>query len=185
MTDFPGFFRELWASTEWPEPQPFPWQTMLAERAASADWPRVISLPTASGKTACLDAAVFGLAATASRRTEERLPRRIWFVVDRRIVVDEAYERAQTIASRLASAQDGPVFEISQALRTLSGTERPLAVARLRGEPGFPRTGRGGPASRRSFVRLWTKLGPRCCSAPTATAMKRRAYTPGWRRTTA
>jgi CRISPR-associated endonuclease/helicase Cas3 len=133
MTDFPGFFRELWASTEWPEPQPFPWQTMLAERAASADWPRVISLPTASGKTACLDAAVFGLAATASRRTEERLPRRIWFVVDRRIVVDEAYERAQTIASRLASAQDGPVFEISQALRTLSGTERPLAVARLRG----------------------------------------------------
>lgn len=133
MTDFPGFFRALWASQEWPEPQPFPWQTMLAEHAAGGDWPKIVDLPTASGKTACLDAAVFGLAATANLGIEERLPRRIWFVVDRRIVVDEAYERAQRIASRLAEADGGATGEVAQALRSLSGTGRPLAVARLRG----------------------------------------------------
>ena len=36
MTDFPTFFSSLWASEKWPEPQPFPWQTMLAEGAQEA-----------------------------------------------------------------------------------------------------------------------------------------------------
>jgi len=133
MTDFPSFFRALWASQEWPEPQPFRWQTMLAERAAGGEWPKAINLPTASGKTACLDAAVFGLAATADQVAEKRLPRRIWFVVDRRIVVDEAFERAKAVASRLAAANGGPLGEVAHTLRSLSGTDRPLAVARLRG----------------------------------------------------
>jgi len=133
MTDFPSFFRALWASPRWPEPEPFPWQTMLAQRAAGGEWPKAISLPTASGKTACLDVAVFGLAATANQGTETRLPRRIWFVVDRRIVVDEAFERAKEVASKLAAAKSGPLSEVAQALRSLSGTARPLAVARLRG----------------------------------------------------
>jgi CRISPR-associated endonuclease/helicase Cas3 len=135
--DFPSFFRALWTTREWPDPQPFPWQIMLAQRAAAADWPKLISLPTASGKTACLDAAVFGLAATADLRTEERLPRRIWFVVDRRIVVDEALERARNIASKLGKADGGPLKEVAQALRSLSGTKRPLGVARLRGGAWF------------------------------------------------
>ena len=54
-------------------------------------------LPTASGKTACLDIAVFVLAVQADRlRVNQRItaPRRIFFVVDRRVIVDEAYERA-------------------------------------------------------------------------------------------
>ncbi|HEY7338332.1 MAG TPA: type I-U CRISPR-associated helicase/endonuclease Cas3 [Bryobacteraceae bacterium] len=127
MTDFPTFFKALWTN------EPFPWQAMLAERAAEADWPTLINLPTASGKTACLDAAVFGLAATAGRSVEERLPRRIWFVVDRRIVVDEAFERARAIASKLAEADEGPLKEVAEALRSLSGGRQPLAVARLRG----------------------------------------------------
>ena len=48
-----------------------------------------------------------------------RLPRRIWFVVDRRIVVDEAFERAQTVASKLADAVRGPLGEVAQALASL------------------------------------------------------------------
>ena len=133
MTDFASYFKALWATEQWPEPEPFPWQIMLAERAARGDWPKAISLPTASGKTACLDAAVFGLAATADRGPEERLPRRIWFVVDRRIVVDEAFERASRLAARLKNAKEGPLSEAAQALCRISGTKHPLAVARLRG----------------------------------------------------
>jgi len=127
MTDFPSFFSTLWAR------EPFPWQTMLAVRAARGEWPKAVNLPTASGKTACLDAAVFGLAATAHRAPDNRLPRRIWFVVDRRIVVDEAFDRAKTLASRLAGADGGPLGEAAQALRLLSGSGHPLEVARLRG----------------------------------------------------
>jgi CRISPR-associated endonuclease/helicase Cas3 len=133
MTGFPAFFRALWATPQWPEPEPFPWQIMLADRAASGDWPLAINLPTASGKTACLDAAIFGLASTANQGIEKRLPRRIWFVVDRRIVVDEAFERAREIASRLTAADRGPLAEAAESLRSISGTGRPLGVARLRG----------------------------------------------------
>ncbi len=126
--DFPTFFATLWGHA------PFPWQTMLAERVAEGEWPRALDPPTASGKTACLDIAVWALAAQAERPLAERTaPRRIWFVVDRRIVVDEAFERAKTIAERLAAATSGPLKTVADRLRTLSGTERPLAVARLRG----------------------------------------------------
>ena len=62
-TDFPAFFRALWGH------DPFPWQTLLAERGAVGNWPEAISLPTASGKTACLDAAIYTLAMQACQRS--------------------------------------------------------------------------------------------------------------------
>jgi CRISPR-associated endonuclease/helicase Cas3 len=128
MTDFAAFFGSLWGK------DPFPWQTMLANQAASGDWPEAINLPTASGKTACLDAAIFALAATADAHvSEKRIPRRVWFVVDRRIVVDEAFERGKRLATKLAEATEGPVKEVADRLRSISGTGKPLAVARLRG----------------------------------------------------
>lgn len=123
-----AYFRELWGS------DPFPWQVMLAERVSTGAWPNVLDLPTAAGKTACLDIAVFALAAQAGRPIVERTaPRRIWLVVDRRIVVDEAFERASRIARALAAATEGPLRQVADRLRALSGTERPLAVGRLRG----------------------------------------------------
>ncbi len=128
MNPFPSFFRSLWSC------DPFPWQRLLAERLAEGKWPRVLDLPTASGKTACMDAAIYALAAQADRLVWERTaPRRIWFVVDRRIVVDEAFERAEQIAGKLLAAKDGPLKEVADRLRAISGTEKPLAVARLRG----------------------------------------------------
>ncbi|HSH29655.1 MAG TPA: type I-U CRISPR-associated helicase/endonuclease Cas3 [Thiohalobacter sp.] len=125
---FDDLFRGLWGV------ESFPWQRLLAEQLAEGEWPEVLDLPTAAGKTACIDIAIWALAAQAERPVWERsAPRRIWFVVDRRIVVDEAFERARKIAEKLADAQDGPLKEIADRLRKVSGTERPLAVARLRG----------------------------------------------------
>jgi len=128
VPEFRDFFKALW------ECEPFPWQTMLAERVAKGEWPRALNLPTGSGKTACMDIAVWALAAQADRALAERTaPRRIWFVVDRRIVVDEAFRRASQLAEKLATAKTGSLKEVADRLRRLSGTERPLAVARLRG----------------------------------------------------
>lgn len=126
---FPDFFRALWSSYD-----PFPWQRMLADRLAEGKWPKALDLPTAAGKTTCIDIAIYALAAQADRPVWERTaPRRIWFVVDRRIVVDEAFERAKTIAKNLNEAKEGPIREVADRLRAVSGTGRPLAVARLRG----------------------------------------------------
>lgn len=129
---FPEFFQALWGY------EPFPWQTMLAERTAGGYWPQAIDLPTAAGKTACIDAAIYALAVQADKPlTDRTAPRRIWFVVDRRIVVDEAFDRASTIAEKLKEAPDGPLKTVADRLCRIGGTNRPLAVARLRG--GFLR----------------------------------------------
>lgn len=126
--DFPSFFRALWGY------EPFPWQTMLAERIAQGSWPQALDLPTASGKTACIDAAVYALACQSEVPVAKRTaPRRIWFVVDRRIVVDEAHARAERMAHKLKQAEAGPLKEVADCLKKISGTVRPLAHARLRG----------------------------------------------------
>lgn len=125
---FDNFFDALWGFG------PFPWQRMLAERISTGRWPEAVDLPTAAGKTACIDAAIYALAAQAELPLHERTaPRRIWFVVDRRIVVDEAYDRALIIADKLAAASTGPLKMVADRLRELAGTGRPLATGRLRG----------------------------------------------------
>lgn len=131
LTDFATFFHALWGK------EPFPWQSMLAAQAAAGDWPDVIDLPTAAGKTACIDIAVYALAAQADLSPADRsAARRIWFVVDRRIVVDEAFERAELLAEKLDKGSAPAIRAVSErllALRGLPGQERPLAVGRLRG----------------------------------------------------
>lgn len=129
LPSFDDFFKALWAK------DPFPWQTMLAERVAAGCWPDAIDLPTASGKTACLDIAVYALAAQAIAE-KRSTARRIWFVVDRRIVVDEAFERALKLANALETSKAAAIRAVAERLLDLRGLpsrERPLAVGRLRG----------------------------------------------------
>ncbi|MFH0901595.1 MAG: type I-U CRISPR-associated helicase/endonuclease Cas3 [Pseudomonadota bacterium] len=111
---------------------PFPWQERLAATVLANGWPPCLALPTASGKTACMDIAVFALAAGGMRR-ETRQPRRIFFVIDRRIVVDEAYERARRIVASLQASDSGIVAVVAASLGELSAGGPPLAAAVLRG----------------------------------------------------
>ena len=106
-THFADFFTELWGK------RPFAWQCALAKRVMEGEdgtkspWPEAIALPTASGKTACVDIAVFALAAQASRLARKQVitaPRRVFFVVDRRVIVDDAHERARCLARLLQKA---------------------------------------------------------------------------------
>ena len=131
LPSFAEFFEALWRKA------PFPWQRMLAQRVADREWPDAIDLPTASGKTACLDIAVYALAAQADQPLGRRTaPRRIWFVVDRRIVVDEAFERAKRLAHKLMHETDPAIRAVADRLlriRGLPSCERPLAIGRLRG----------------------------------------------------
>lgn len=118
---------------------PYPWQQALVDRLADSDsWPDVLDLPTGSGKTATLDAAVFHLAMRFD--TPNGAAIRIALVVDRRLVVDDAYGRAKKISSSLERSLEVKtggchvVQEVARRLKTLSGKEEvPLAVQRLRG----------------------------------------------------
>lgn len=145
-TDFAAFFRALHGD------DPFPWQQALVDHLAERDdWPgnSVLDLPTGSGKTSALDAAVFHLALRFEYPARAAL--RIAFVVDRRLVVDDAYERAKKIARLLenpanaAEDQRQVVAEVARRLQHLAGEgEAALVARRLRGgaplEPDWART---------------------------------------------
>ncbi|PWC35926.1 type I-U CRISPR-associated helicase/endonuclease Cas3 [Azospirillum sp. TSO35-2] len=119
-------------------PSPFPWQARLVAQVVERGWPTALALPTGSGKTAAIDVALFHLALDADRGPDRRAPVRIAFVVDRRLIVDEAFERAERIAAALErAAGDGPLARMAARLRWLGCGGRPLEVARLRG--GIPR----------------------------------------------
>ncbi len=113
---------------------PFPWQVALAERVSGGNWPRCIALPTAAGKTACIDIAVFALALQAARPFGERTsPRRVFFVVDRRIVVDQACQHATKLRDALATPINDVQKRVAEALRRLANGPRALDVFQLRG----------------------------------------------------
>jgi CRISPR-associated endonuclease/helicase Cas3 len=122
--DFDAFFFAVHGQ------EPFPWQRRLCKQVLNEGWPRVLQLPTASGKTAVMDVAVFALAAGAPAAR-----RRVAFVVDRRVVVDEASERARKLAAALARAGNGEgiVGSVATRLRAIGGSDVPLITATLRG----------------------------------------------------
>lgn len=110
---------------------PFPWQKALLDRLVATGWPDGIDVPTGLGKTAVLDVAVFAqaLGVPAARR-------RIFLVIDRRVVVDQAYEHARAIEAALLAPNDPVVARVAHKLRpdaTGDEPESPLVVGRMRG----------------------------------------------------
>ena len=122
---------------------PFPWQTRLAEEVARTETWRPVGVQTGLGKTACLDIAVWWLASQATRAPAERTaPTRIWWVVNRRLLVDSTAEHAERLACLLGGAAGQlddrarqVVAAVASRLRSLSGapSAKPLQVIRLRG----------------------------------------------------
>ncbi|MGC8516023.1 MAG: type I-G CRISPR-associated helicase/endonuclease Cas3g [Thermoplasmata archaeon] len=134
LEDFKSFFERIHNYN------PFPWQLRLLREVVDNGWPEVVNLPTSSGKTAIIDVAVFLLALEANgNQGIKRSRRRIFFVIDRRVVVDEAYERAEKIRKALENANDGILLEVAEALKKINygDPETPLEVIKLRG--GLPR----------------------------------------------
>lgn len=126
--------------------EPFPWQERLARRVAEKDgWPEQVGVPTGLGKTACLDIAVWWLATQADRDPQRRTaPTRIWWVVNRRLLVDSTHEHADERLARVLAEPDSSglsgdareaVAAVAERLCSLSaGTAAPpLDVIRLRG----------------------------------------------------
>ena len=116
-TDFDRFFRAVRTGFSRPTPEqlaaapgPFPWQQRLVEELLAGSqngrpagrWPELLDLPTGSGKTATIDMALFALAC------RDDAPRRVVFVVDRRVVVQQAASWARDLAQQLNNAQALP-----------------------------------------------------------------------------
>jgi CRISPR-associated endonuclease/helicase Cas3 len=145
----PANFAEFFSavhSNEREKRNPFPWQLRLGRQVAEGNWPEVLSLPTSAGKTSVIDIAVFALALQSKRpRFERTAPLRIFFIIDRRIVVDEVTTHSRLLAQRLYQAlidenADPILREVALRLTKFGGDMRkvisgdaPLHVAVLRG----------------------------------------------------
>lgn len=127
VADFEEYFRSIHGY------EPYPWQARLTDQVLAEErWPDVIDLPTGAGKTAVLDTAVFTLAARP-----DVFPRRIVFVIDRRIVVDQVCKRTRQISESIRAADSGVLAKVRGALNRIAGdADSPIGVSALRG--GIP-----------------------------------------------
>lgn len=115
--DFSPFFEAIYGY------RPHSWQVRLAQQVLHEKrWPDLLDLPTGVGKTSALDIALFSLAVSP-----ENFPRRIIFVVDRRLIVDQVGERAQQLEQALCNL-DSPevVRNVALRLHALSGSDGPV-----------------------------------------------------------
>ncbi|MBB4266686.1 type I-G CRISPR-associated helicase/endonuclease Cas3g [Roseospira visakhapatnamensis] len=128
-SDFPAFFEGVHGF------RPFLWQKRFAREVFKTGLPDVIRVPTACGKTSVLDVALFRLALDADRPPANRqAPRRLCFVIDRRLVVDEVSEHARAIQAALEKNANPITAAVAARLKTLSADgETPLRIVRLRG----------------------------------------------------
>ncbi len=144
MTLDAEMFRRFYAEVNGVET--FPWQADIVHQVLTKrSWPSLVDVPTGMGKTAMIDVAVFVAAATAVEQGADRLGRRrVMLVVDRRIVVDEAYERARNLSQALQRAVtgegDSAARHVVRGLRRLAPTAGdPLSVpARSAATAGRP-----------------------------------------------
>ena len=118
--------------------EPFPWQVRLAEMLGSGEIPDQIDVPTGLGKTAVIVPWVYALAEELERDAGRgrSLPLRLFYVVDRRLIVDSTYDFAAGLARQLSAAEgDGSVSRrVARALRRFAGEGAvPLEVVRMRG----------------------------------------------------
>ena len=139
MPTFAAFYRAINGR------DPFPWQARLAAQIAETEkWPVEVGVPTGLGKTACLDIAVWWLASQADRAPPRRTaPTRIWWVVNRRLLVDSTSEHAEAIRKALRDpSTQGLVGQSAEVVATVADRLRslstgpdadPLEVIRLRG----------------------------------------------------
>ena len=113
---------------------PFKWQKNLYQHFLKGDVPEYVDIPSGCGKTSIMAIWVLALAHQALNN-QISLPRRLVWVVNRRVVVDQATEEAENIAKRITEAPDETLEIVRDALKSLSATSNGvIAVSTLRGE---------------------------------------------------
>lgn len=121
---------------------PLRWQGRLFERMRRGDLPLTCSLPTGLGKTSVIPIWLIAFALRADT-TGQKLPRRLFYIVNRRTVVDQATDMAERLRRRLVGFDSTLSSHEVEALARLkeilvrcaaaNGTD-PVAISTLRGD---------------------------------------------------
>lgn len=110
--------------------EPYQWQEAAFERLVCRDAPDRILAPTAAGKVMMIPVWLAALA-TQAATGKTGLQRRLVFVVNRRVLVDEATRLAERIKEVVETDR---IPGLKAALASLSASQSPLQIATLRGQ---------------------------------------------------
>jgi CRISPR-associated endonuclease/helicase Cas3 len=119
MIGFEDFVRAIHGFT------PYRWQSEVNSLFAKPEYDQLFC-PTGTGKTLLIDMWVHALLTRPART----VPTRLFWCIDRRVVVDQVGDHCQKIARFLT---DGAGKEMGDALMKKLGTDRPLVAQTLRG----------------------------------------------------
>jgi CRISPR-associated endonuclease/helicase Cas3 len=144
---------------------PFPWQIELLRRFCQGEVVSSLDIPTGLGKTAVM--AVWLVA----RALGAALPRRLVYVVDRRAVVDQATEVAESLCSWVAKERG--------VANALGLDDRPLPISTLRGQHVDNRAWLEDPSSPAIVVGTVDMVGSRLLFSGYGVSSKMRPYHAG------
>lgn len=138
-----------------PARESYPWQKKLFSDLIRNEWPHIVPLPTGSGKTTVLQIWLLALAWTLRAKTGW-VPRRLVWVVDRRVVVDQVSDEAEQVQERLAELP-----ELRAILANASFSNNPLAIGTLRGQYADDREWAADPSTPAVIVGTVDMIGSR------------------------
>jgi CRISPR-associated endonuclease/helicase Cas3 len=132
MIDFGKCFRQLTGN------DPFDWQRRLFQKFINGDFPDACDVPTGLGKTSVMAIWLIALAYLLKERAR-KIPLRLVYVVDRRVIVGQATAEAENLLKKLNEAlsdESNPLHLLAQTFRAASmkGQESMIALSTLRGQ---------------------------------------------------
>ena len=154
---------------------PFPWQRELFLRFVFAGFPADVSLPTGTGKTSIM--AIWLLALTEKLSVDTRqnaIPRRLIWVVNRRVVVDQATSEVEHLRRSLNDPAIVELEPVRDALRQLSAnnSDEILGISTLRGQFEDNAEWRGDPSRPAVIVGTVDMIGSRLLFSGYGTGFK-------------
>jgi len=141
--------------------RPYLWQAELFENLINDDWPDSVALPTGAGKTSILQVWLLALAWSSLTELAVKIPRRLVWVVNRRVVVDQATDEALAIATTLRDLQQQGDNELIAGLQSYSQTGALLAISTLRGERADNREWSNDPSTPAVVIGTVDMIGSR------------------------
>ena len=139
------------------------WQHRLFTELEVGRFPTDIELATGLGKTSIIALWVLALG-RALARNSNAVPRRIAYVVDRRVVVDQASEFAENVRERLEEAakdENHALYAIATTLKNAGCTSSVVEVSTLRGQRALDTRWRDDPTRPAIIVGTVEMIGSR------------------------
>jgi len=141
---------------------PYDWQFQYFESLINGAEYDSIGLPTGSGKTSILQIWLLALGWKGLHGLEVPIPRRLVWVVNRRVVVDQATAEAEGIAKTINGIADqDPSDPLICGLRSYSQSGKLLAVSTLRGQKADNREWSDDPSAPAIVVGTVDMIGSR------------------------